>query len=107
MSYCVTIWKWKDGHEDINANEVMDEIAEDNPHSAIETYDVKEFHDALVSEFGINDDDEDPFQIEIADFTGWSANWMSLTIWFSQVERVMPRITKLAEDRGLYIYDEN
>jgi hypothetical protein len=107
MSYGVTIWKWKDGHEDIDANEVMDEVAEDNAHPAIETYDVKEFQDALVSEFDIKDDDEDPFQIEIADFTGWSANWMSLSIWFSKVESVMPRIIRLAEDRGLYIFDEN
>ncbi len=105
MSYDLTVWKWKTRTRQPPVAEVLAAISEDNAHPALTRFDRAVFERALRDAFGDLDNEDAPLQCEIADFHGLSANWAGISVWFSTVEKVLPRLVDICQSQGLAMYD--
>lgn len=106
MAFDLIIWKWADGQATADVEEIVEAISDDNPHPALTRFDMAEFEAALRDEFGsVNEEPESPFLYDVSDFKGVPANWMTLSVSWSQVETVCPKIVDLAHTHHLAVFD--
>ena len=106
MAFDLVVWKWTSGKEDADTAEIIETLTEDDPHPALDRFDIRAFESAVRARFGdVNDDPDGPFQYEIADFTGVAANWINFSMNWSQMENVLPVLTEIAKSHGLAVYD--
>jgi hypothetical protein len=106
MAFDLFIWKWAEGKQAADPEDILEALSEDNPHPALTRFNMAVFESALQERFGsVNDDPDSPFMYEISDFKGVPANWMTITILWSQVESVCPAIIEIAHAQGLAAFD--
>jgi len=105
MSYDLTIWKWQTEARHVSVADVLAAISEDNAHPALTRFDRAALDAALRDAFGDLDSDDAPLQCEIADFFGLPANWAGISVWYSTLEEVLPRLVEICQSQGLALYD--
>jgi len=106
MAFDLLVWKWVNGEEGTDPAQVVDALNEDDPHPAITHFDRDWFESSIRDKFGdVNDDPDGPFLYEVSDFTGVPANWIWISVNWSQVENVCPVLTAIAKSQGLAVYD--
>ena len=76
----------------------------------MQRFDARKFVKALYAEFGgeelwTNDAADPPFLFAVADFTGTTANWISVNMGYSWVEAVVPKLIALCRRHGLVAFD--
>ncbi len=119
MSFDLTIWKQGDLAGKTDAEAVIAAIRNDTAHPAMQRFDAKAFVDDVRAEFDAKenfsaddedeeDDDDDglPFVLDVADFTGSAANWISVSMGFNKAAAVLPRLVKVAAEHGLVVFDD-
>ena len=106
MAFDLIVWKWAADGEGVDLGEILDTIGGDDPHPSLTRFDIGAFRTAIRSEFGdVNEDPDGPFLYEVSDFQGVPANWVSISVSWSQVERVLPVIARIADGLGLAVFD--
>ena len=106
MAFDLVVWKWASGKEGTDPAQVVEALNEDEPHPAITRFDPDLLESSIRAEFGdVNDDADGPFLYEASDFTGVPANWIVVSVNWSQVENVCPVLTAIAKSQGLAVYD--
>lgn len=106
MAFDLIIWKWTDPERPADPDEILEAIAEDDPHPALTRFDTAAFESAIRSRFRLSDDGLDnPFSYDISDFKDVPANWMTMSISWGQVESVYPQIIEIAHGHDLAVFD--
>jgi hypothetical protein len=106
MAFDLVIWKWAANAEEVDPAEVDEALAEDDPHPAVTRFDIGSFESAIRAKFGdVNEDPDGPFLYEVCDFTEVPANWVCISVNWSQVSTVCPIIAEIARSQGLAVYD--
>lgn len=105
MSYSLTVWKWRTGTRRPRVADVLVEISKDDAHPALMRFDRVAFETALVTAFGDLNDDDAPLQCDMADYCGVAANWAGVTVSWSRIEDVFPRLVEICQSQGLTMYD--
>lgn len=101
MSFDLALWNWLEPKpKKFSAGEVYSELAEDQEHPAVCALDVNAVEAALAEEFGASTLDE-------LDLFETSALYRCLVIHipWSNVDKVSPRIRKVAAVQGLHCHD--
>jgi hypothetical protein len=110
VSYELAVWRRATGGPTAPPADVYAAICDDQPHPAIARFNVAAFEADVRETFGdANPDDDDQADNavlrEADDFTGAPANWMTFTLAYSQIERVVPRLIEIAVAHQLAVYD--
>lgn len=108
MSFDLIIWKWAEGEKttDLQLREIVKAISEDNPHAALTRFNMAAFESSLRESFGdVNDDPDSPFLYDVCDFKDVPANWMTMSISWSNVDTVCPQIIAVAHAHQLAVFD--
>lgn len=103
MSVTLGIWKWKKGKGKKNPEAIMDQLAEDRPHAALDRFDATAFVEAMKKRFNLTGDD-DPFTVDVHDYKGVPANWIFLSIAGSVDPDLVMDLTEFAADEELYLH---
>lgn len=101
MSFDLALWKWAEPKpKKINVVEVYDELANDQDHPSVASFDRDALEVALAQGFGAA-------SLESLDLFMCSALYRCLVLHISwdKVEEVAPRIKKIAAAQGFHCYD--
>jgi hypothetical protein len=106
LSYDLLIWKLKNGSTPVDPAVIGAKIANDKPHASMEKFDVHEFIEGAIREaLESPEEDDPPFEHEICDFSGTSANWVVVRLPHSAAVYLKMMLIELAKNRGLTVYD--
>lgn len=105
MSYDLTVWKWRAGAPRSDVAEILAAFGEDNAHPALTRFDRRDFETALRDAFGDVDDADAPLHCTICDYHSVPAIWAGISIWFSRIDDILPRLIEICESQGLALYD--
>lgn len=106
MAFDLVIWKWADRQATADVEEVVEAISQDNAHEALTRFDMAAFESSLRDAFGsVNEEPESPFLYDVCDFHGVPANWVTISVSWSKVETVCPRILAIARTHDLSVFD--
>lgn len=106
MAFDLVVWKWADGGKPADPQEVVAALYEDMPHDALTRFDMAVFESSLREHFGsVNDDPDGPFLYEVCDYKDVPANWMMISVSWSQVDVVCPQIVEIAQGQHLTVFD--
>ena len=102
MGQTLAIWKWRAAWPFRSNTRVMDSLGEDRAPFALTRFDVEGFADEIRQTFG--DGDDAPFGIDVCDFMGHRANWITLSSGWSTPDERLKKLVLLCRDRGLHIF---
>ena len=102
MSYDLTIWKWADTAR-ATSDEILEAIGQDEAHPAMQRFDANSFLKDLRTAFG--DDEQAPFSLDVADFTGTPANWIVVNAAYSNLKQTRSKLIHLCTRHHLVLFD--
>ena len=105
MSVTLGIWKWRNPKGKKKPRAVMAQLAEDQPHEALDRFDMTAVVEALRQRFKLTGDD-DPFIVDIHDYNGVPANWLFVSMGGTVDPDMIMDLTEFADDHGLYLHFE-
>jgi hypothetical protein len=97
----ITIWKWRPLWPFRSEARVMERLGRDEPPLALARFDARGFADQIGRRFGEGDDA--PFVgIDVCDFTGHRANWITLACGGSASPEVVDELARMCAAAGLH-----
>lgn len=107
MGATLAIWKPKHSTSSELALEFCEAICQDEPHDAIERFDMTSFEKDIYDEFGVRRDigeGNEPFILTVGDYTDCAANWAFLEMSYDRVDEIKDRLLKIAKKYGLIVF---
>ncbi len=106
MAFDLYVWKWKTETEAKKVEEIVSALAEETPHPSLDHFDMSALENSIQNEFGdVNNDPDGPFLYEVFDYKDAAANWMTISINWSQVEHSLRTIIDIAKRQKLCVFD--
>lgn len=100
----LTIWKWRPFWPLRSESGVMRGLEQDRPPFAVVRFDARAVADEIRSRFG--DGDDAPFAVDVSDFTGNRANWLSVSCGWGLPPETIGELVRLCGRHGLHVHSE-